>query len=425
MVLGALGSLAVWLTPSWFPVSAAVQADRQDTLYFWLMVMSSFIFALVIVFLVYMMVKFRAKPGDDSDGEPIHGHTGLEIVWTVIPIIIVLGFAIYGASALGRNEALAKDRLIVDVQGQQFAWTFTYPSYGNLKTGILALPVGRQVEFRITAVEHDVLHSFYIPAFRLKQDAVPGVPQKMIATPTRLGTYMVTCAELCGIGHSQMRHRPARAPAGRVHRLDRRAEEGGRAARSGREHRPRGDLLVDVRRAATPSSRANASGTIGPDLDNLTADAAKYGAGQSPEDYVRESIADPEKVRRLGLPGRCYALELRDEPVGGSDRCVGQVSVGRRELNSAAPVEHMTGPVHHAGGEGPRRSIWLRGSWVRAIWVAAFMGFGAALTDRDGDAASAVRAHSLYGRGVRPSGCSSPASASRSASAAGTTGGAT
>ena len=108
MVLGALGALAVWLLPSWFPVAAAVQADRQDTLYFWLMVMSSFIFSLVIVFLVYMMVKFRAKPGDDSDGAPIHGHTGLEIVWTVIPIVIVLGFAIYGAAALGRNEALAQ-----------------------------------------------------------------------------------------------------------------------------------------------------------------------------------------------------------------------------------------------------------------------------------------------------------------------------
>ena len=205
MVLGALGALAVWRLPSWFPVAAAVQAQRQDTLYFWLMVMSSFIFSLVIVFLVYMMVKFRAKPGDDSDGAPIHGHTGLEILWTVIPIVIVLGFAIYGAAALGRNEALAQDRLIVDVRGQQFAWTFTYPSYGGLKTGILALPVGRQVEFRISAVEHDVIHSLYIPAFRLKQDAVPGVPQKMIATPDRLGTYMVTCAELCGIGHSQMR----------------------------------------------------------------------------------------------------------------------------------------------------------------------------------------------------------------------------
>src|SRR6476659_906236 len=118
MVLGALGALAVWLLPSWFPVAAAVQADRQDTLYLWLMVMSSFIFAFVLVFLVYMMVKFRAKPGDDSDGPPIHGHTGLEIVWTVIPIVIGLGFGVHGATALGRDEALAGDRLIVDVRGE-------------------------------------------------------------------------------------------------------------------------------------------------------------------------------------------------------------------------------------------------------------------------------------------------------------------
>jgi len=302
VVLGALGSLAVWLTPSWFPVSAAVQADRQDTLYFWLMVMSSFIFALVIVFLVYMMVKFRAKPGDDSDGAPIHGHTGLEIVWTVLPIIIVLGFAIYGAAALGRNEALAKDRLIVGVQGQQFAWTFTYPGYGDLKTGILALPVGRQVEFRITAVEHDVLHSFYIPAFRLKQDAVPGVPQKMIATPDRLGTYMVTCAELCGIGHSQMRTvlhvlRPAEFTAWI-------AEQKKAAAQPAAGGNTDPAALFSSTCASCHTFKpANASGTVGPDLDNLTADAAKYGAGQSPEDYVRESITDPEKVVVSGYPG--------------------------------------------------------------------------------------------------------------------------
>jgi len=301
VVVGALGSLAVWLTPSWFPVAAAVQAQRQDTLYFWLMVMSSFIFALVLVFLVYMMVKFRAKPGDDSDGPPIHGHTGLEIVWTVIPIVIVLGFAIYGAAALGRNEALAKDRLTVDVQGQQFAWTFTYPSYGGLKTGILALPVGRQVEFRISAVEHDVIHSFFIPAFRLKQDAVPGVPQKMIATPDRIGTYMVTCAELCGIGHSQMRTV--------LHVMSPPDFAAWIVAQKKAASQPAGGGNTDP--AALFSSNcgschtfqpANATGTVGPDLDNLAADAAKYGAGQSPEDYVKESIADPGKVVVSGYP---------------------------------------------------------------------------------------------------------------------------
>ena len=301
LVLGALGSLAVWLTPSWFPVSAAVQADRQDELYFWLMVMSSFIFAIVIVFLVFSMWKFRAKPGDDSDGEPIHGHTGLEVLWTVIPIIIVLGFAIYGAVALGRNEAVAKDRLVVDVQGQQFAWTFTYPSYGNLKTGILALPVGRQVEFRITAVEHDVLHSFYIPAFRLKQDAVPGVPQKMIANPNRIGTYMVTCAELCGIGHAQMRtvlH--VMSPADFTAWIA--AQKKAASQPAGGGNTDPAALFASNCASCHTFQPANATGTVGPDLDNLAADASKYGGGESPEAYVKESITDPSKVVVSGFP---------------------------------------------------------------------------------------------------------------------------
>ena len=253
----------------------------------------------VLGLLIYVMVKFNAK-AHPVPSKTTH-NTLVEVLWTVIPIVIVLGFAIYGAVALGRNEAVAKDRLVVDVQGQQFAWTFTYPSYGNLKTGILALPVGRQVEFHITAVEHDVLHSFYIPAFRLKQDAVPGVPQKMIATPDRIGTYMVTCAELCGIGHAQMRtvlH--VMSPANFTAWI---------AAQKKAASQPAGGGNTDP--AALFSSNcaschtfqaANATGTVGPDLDNLAADASKFGGGESPEDYVKESITDPDKVVVSGFP---------------------------------------------------------------------------------------------------------------------------
>lgn len=301
VVLGALGSLAVWLTPSWFPVQAATEAGRQDTLYFWLLVMSSFIFFLVIVFLVYSMVRFRARPGDESDGEPIHGHTGLEIIWTVIPIAIVLGFAVYGGVVLGRNETLKPGHLTVDVQGQQFAWTFTYPSYGNLKTGILALPVGRQVDFHLSAVAHDVIHEFYIPAFRLGEDAVPGTPTRMSATPDRIGTYTVVCAELCGIGHSQMR---TFVKVMSQHDFDAWIAAQQKAAKA-----PPGGGTTDA--AALFSSTcgschtftaAHTSGTIGPNLDHLSADAAKYGGGESAAAYVRESITDPSKVVVTGYP---------------------------------------------------------------------------------------------------------------------------
>ena len=300
LVLGALGSVAVWLTPSWFPVQAATQADRQDTLYFSLMVMSSFIFAIVLVFLGYSMWKFRAKPGDESDGDPIHGHTGLEIVWTIVPICLVLGFAVYGSVALDRNEALAKDHMVVDVQGQQFTWTFTYPDYKNLKTGILALPVGRQVQFRISAVAHDVIHSFYIPAFRLKQDAVPGVPTTLVATPDRIGTYMVTCAELCGIGHSQMRTivkvmSPSDFSAWIADQQKAATQPSGGSAD------PAATFSANCASCHT-FTPAGAKGTVGPDLDNLASDAQKYGGGESAEDYVKESIVDPSKVVVTGYP---------------------------------------------------------------------------------------------------------------------------
>ena len=301
LVLGALGSVAVWLTPSWFPVQAATQADRQDTLYFSLMVMSSFIFAIVLVFLGYSMWKFRAKPGDESDGDPIHGHTGLEIVWTIVPICLVLGFAVYGSVALDRNEALAKDHMVVDVQGQQFTWTFTYPDYKNLKTGILALPVGRQVQFRISAVAHDVIHSFYIPAFRLKQDAVPGVPTTLVATPDRIGTYMVTCAELCGIGHSQMRTIVKVMSPSDFSAWIADQQKAATQPPSGGNADPAATFSANCASCHT-FTPAGAKGTVGPDLDNLASDAQKYGGGESAEDYVKESIVDPSKVVVTGYP---------------------------------------------------------------------------------------------------------------------------
>ncbi len=146
-----------------------------------------------------------------------------------------------------------------------------------------------------------MIHSFYIPAFRLKQDAVPGVPQKMIATPTRLGTYMVTCAELCGIGHSQMRTvlhvlQPAEFTAWIAEQKKAAAQPA-----AGGNTDPAA-IFSSTCGSCHTFKPANASGTVGPDLDNLTADAAKYGAGGSPEDYVRESITDPEKVVVAGYP---------------------------------------------------------------------------------------------------------------------------
>jgi cytochrome c oxidase subunit II len=204
LVLGAIGSAVVWLTPNWSGTAAAVQAGRVDTLYLVLMIISAFIMAIVVTFLVYSMIAFRRRLDDFSDGPPIHGHTALEIFWTAVPTLIVIGLAFYGAIVLYKNESVSSDRLVVDVTGRQFAWSFKYPAQ-DITPPFMVLPIGREVEFRIHGVEGDVIHSFYVPEFRVKQDAVPGIVTKTFATPTRRGTYPLICTELCGIGHSQMR----------------------------------------------------------------------------------------------------------------------------------------------------------------------------------------------------------------------------
>jgi cytochrome c oxidase subunit 2 len=204
LVVGAIGTVAMLPNfDDWFPEAAATQADRHDTLYLALMIMSAFIMAIVVVFLVYSLWKFRAKPGDeDRDGEPIHGNTTLEIVWTVIPTIIVIGFAVYGGIVLAKNEDVT-DEVKIAVTAKQFIWTFEYPD-GQVSNE-LVLPVDRDIQFDITAETSDVIHSFYIPEFRVKADAPPGIMNHTYAHPTKTGTFQLICTELCGIGHSQMR----------------------------------------------------------------------------------------------------------------------------------------------------------------------------------------------------------------------------
>ena len=162
------------------------------------------IFTLVATVLIYSAWKFRAPPGDESDGPPIHGNTKLEIVWTVVPTVLLAVMAVWAYLVLSDNEALASDRLVVNVTAEQFAWSYQYPD-GSVGTGDLRVPVDRQVELRMRS--EDVIHDFYVKEFRVKHDVVPGITTKLVFDPTRVGTYQVVCAELCGVGHSVMRSR--------------------------------------------------------------------------------------------------------------------------------------------------------------------------------------------------------------------------
>jgi cytochrome c oxidase subunit 2 len=205
---------AVMLPINWNGEAASTAAPKIDTLLDVMIVLSAFVFALVMVMLFYALWKFKAKPGDESDGEPIHGNTRLEVAWTLIPTVIVLFAAGYSWAILDEIEEPAENPLTVSVFSQQFAWSFGYPGKGNaFSEGELHVPQGRQVHFKMHAL--DVIHSFWVPEWRIKKDNVPGITTTAIVTPDKPGTYQLVCTELCGFGHSTMRAKVVVEPPAR------------------------------------------------------------------------------------------------------------------------------------------------------------------------------------------------------------------
>ena len=196
----------------WMGDVASEEKQPIVTLFNVMIVLSSLVFSVVMVMMAYAIWKFRAKPGDESDGEPIHGNTRLEIIWTAIPTLIVLFAGIYSTFVLNDIEAKATDGPVmeVDVTAQQFAWKFDYPKQG-ISSNELHVPDGTQLELHLNAL--DVLHSFWVPEWGIKRDLVPGsdlpggdeIDNVVRVTPNEEGTYSVVCTELCGWGHATMR----------------------------------------------------------------------------------------------------------------------------------------------------------------------------------------------------------------------------
>jgi cytochrome c oxidase subunit II len=211
LVASAIGIVA-GLAIDWFPPAASTQAKKIDTLYDVLIIASVPVFALVASMIIFSVIFFRMRPGQElEDGPPIHGNTRLEVVWTAIPALLIAGLCTYAYVVMREIEKkpaqAATREMKIKVFGEQFAWTFSYPKNvtggKSLTTTQLVLPAHRPVDFRIRA--KDVIHDFWVPAFRMKMDAVPGIETHYRITPTRQGTYPVVCAELCGLGHGTMR----------------------------------------------------------------------------------------------------------------------------------------------------------------------------------------------------------------------------
>ena len=311
LVSGAIGTAVAVFVP-WMPETATKEAERIDFTYWFATWISLFVFAIVAAVLIYAMINFRVKPGDFSDGPPVHGHTGLEIAWTIVPAILVTAIAIVSAIVLAQNSDAGSDPLKVKVLAQQFTWKFSYDD-GKTYFGVLRLPIDRHVELSLTA--NDVLHSFWVPQFFQKQDAVPGTTQKLVITPTRIGTYPVICTELCGLGHSLMR---SEAIVMTQADYDDWFEEASKPAGGGGGGGGGGDPVATFTKNGCVACHTftpipAAKGKVGPSLDTLKEAAAK--AGKPLEEFIHESIVDPAAYAAPGYtPGTMPSFEDQIQP---------------------------------------------------------------------------------------------------------------
>jgi cytochrome c oxidase subunit 2 len=314
--------IALGLLIDWFPTQASEEGKDIDTLWDVLVIVSVPIFVLVETIVLYCVWKFRMRPGEElKDGPPIHGNTKLEVIWTTIPAILLVALCSYAYVVLRDIETAEASEMKVRVVGEQFTWTFFYPGQGGkeIASNQLYVPIGKQVKFNVQS--KDVLHDFWVPAFRQKIDAVPGITTSFRVKPVKKGTFPVVCAELCGLGHSVMRqsaHVVSQADFDKWLSDQQQKAAGGGGGGGGEAGGAAPDGKTLFASGASPAcgschtlADAGATQTIGPNLDKVLKgkDAA----------FIQQSIEDPgaevEKGFQDGIMPTNYKDTLQPEEI--------------------------------------------------------------------------------------------------------------
>jgi cytochrome c oxidase subunit 2 len=227
LILALAADLVIWFLwkPHLPPGDLSDSARHQQLDIAVLAVSAAPVIIFVLLYFTYSIVVWRARPGDDGDGEPIYGNTKVQASWIIGTTIIVLWLFVFGTVELagtagaGAGEGPSpiwkldgatsatwtpggRTTLEVQVIGQQWAWTFRYPQFGGMESTELMLPVNNPIEFHVTSL--DVIHSFWAYQLGVKADANPGVDNVAYTTPQAMGGFIVRCSELCGIWHGAM-----------------------------------------------------------------------------------------------------------------------------------------------------------------------------------------------------------------------------
>jgi cytochrome c oxidase subunit II len=288
--------LAGW-SDFWMPPRASSVSGDVDGLFNFIMWISIFFFVLILVLMVVFVWRYRYRGGDPSRSERAGHSTALELTWTIIPTVLVVIIFYYGFRSYLDMAVAPPNAYEIQVTARTWSWSFTYPN--GAVTSELHVPI--DVPIRLVLSSDDVIHSFFVPAFRLKRDAVPGRFNRMWFTATRAGTYDVFCAEYCGRDHSEMRTIVVVHPTMEEFRSW--LEEAGNVHR-GRTPVEAGRLLVEQRGCLSCHSLDGSRGQ-GPTFTDLFGAQRPLVTGQTvlaDEDYISESILVPNAKVTAGYP---------------------------------------------------------------------------------------------------------------------------
>jgi cytochrome c oxidase subunit 2 len=303
-----IAGLAAQALP-FMPVEASAEAAATDRLFKIMIVIGTIIFLIVEGVLIYSILRFRRKPNDESDGPHMHGSVILEVTWTAIPSVIVAFLALASFQVFAQTLTPRDNELTVKVLGQQFVWSFEYPAprpgVVMNSSNTLVLPVDKAVRFEIAA--KDVMHGFWIPEFRIKQDAIPGRISEVRVLPTLKGDYSVVCYELCGNGHGVMRNAVKVVDQTEYDTFIESLVQKPVAKPVAGEHNPEyGKFLIISAKYACGGCHylpdAGIAGVTGPSWVGIGDRAATRVAGQDARTYIQHSILYPNEYVVQGYP---------------------------------------------------------------------------------------------------------------------------
>ena len=321
MIYPALPSVAAaFLSPSpaspffWMPTESSTSAGHVDALFTALMLISTASAVGIFVAMIYFVVRYRARSRAENVVAQGGDHnTALEITWSVIPLIIVIGLFVYGFKGYVDLRTAPKDALEIHVTGQKWKWLFTYSN--GMTDDVLHVPVDTPV--RIILSSQDVIHSLYIPAFRTKMDAVPGRYTEMWFDANQVGEFPVFCAEYCGTSHSDMHTTViVHEPGGYEKWIESREKE--------LMDKPPAELgeMLYAQQGCSTCHTVDGSPLVGPSFKGIFGHEVALADGSTvtaDENYIRESILEPStKIVKGFTPAMpTYKGKLDDQELTG------------------------------------------------------------------------------------------------------------